>query len=40
MHRRRVTKIKVLEIVWAYMDSGREVQAWEALAEMWPIYSR
>jgi hypothetical protein len=36
MHRRRVTKIKVLEIVWAYLYSGREQQAWDALAEMWP----
>jgi hypothetical protein len=36
MHRRRLTKIKVLEIVWAYLYSGREQQAWEALAEMWP----
>ncbi len=36
MHPRRLTKIKVLEIVWAYLYSGREQQAWEALAEMWP----
>jgi hypothetical protein len=32
MHHRRVTKIKVLEIVWAYLYSGREQQAWDALA--------
>jgi hypothetical protein len=30
------TKIKVLEIVWSYIYSGREQQAWKALAEMWP----
>lgn len=30
------TKIKVLEIVWAYLNSGREQQAWEALDKMWP----
>lgn len=32
----RVTKIKVLEIVWAYLYSGREQEAWRALADMWP----
>ena len=36
MHRRRLTKIKVLEIVWAYLYSGREREAWQAIAEMWP----
>jgi hypothetical protein len=35
-HQRWLTKIRVLEIVWAYLYSGRERQAWEALAEMWP----
>lgn len=30
------TKIKVLEIVWCYLYSRREQQAWEELAEMWP----
>lgn len=30
------TKVKVLEIVWCYLYSGREQQAWDALAEMWP----
>jgi hypothetical protein len=30
------TKIKVLEIVWAYLYSGRETDAWQALAERWP----
>jgi hypothetical protein len=29
-------KVKVLEIVWAYLASGREQQAWSALAQMWP----
>lgn len=31
------TKIKVLEIVWAYLYSGREQKAWDALADMWPV---
>ncbi len=35
-HRLVVTKIKVLEIVWAYLYSGREQNAWDALAAMWP----
>ena len=29
-------KIGTLEIVWAYLYSGRELEAWQALAEMWP----
>jgi hypothetical protein len=36
MHRLRLTKIKVLEIVWAYLYSGREPEAWQALTDMWP----
>jgi len=36
MHRLRLTKIKVLEIVWAYLYSGREQEAWQALTDMWP----
>jgi hypothetical protein len=36
LHQLRQTKIKVLEIVWAYLYSGREEQAWQALNEMWP----
>jgi|SRR5579862_3028989 len=36
LHRLRQVKIKVLEIVWNYLYSGRERQAWSALAEMWP----
>lgn len=35
-HRFRQVKIKALEIVWDYLYSGRESQAWTALAEMWP----
>ena len=31
-----MTKIKVLEIVWAYLYSCREQEAWKTLAEMWP----
>ena len=30
------TKIKALEIVWSYLYSGREPEAWQALAELWP----
>jgi len=29
-------KIGVLEIVWAYLYSGREQEAWKTLGEMWP----
>lgn len=36
LHRLRMTKIKVLEIVWSYLYSGREKDAWNALADMWP----
>jgi hypothetical protein len=36
MHHLRMMKIKVLEIVWAYLYSGREQDAWRTLAEMWP----
>ncbi|MDR3726579.1 MAG: hypothetical protein P4K86_06015 [Terracidiphilus sp.] len=36
LHRLMRTKIKVLEIVWSYLYSGREQQAWHELAEMWP----
>jgi hypothetical protein len=34
-HLRRV-KVKVLEIVWAYLYSGREQEAWRSLNGMWP----
>jgi hypothetical protein len=30
------TKVKVLEIVWSYLYSGREQEAWNALAALWP----
>lgn len=36
LHRLLTTKIRVLEIVLAYLYSGREKEAWEVLAEMWP----
>jgi hypothetical protein len=36
MHHLRMAKIKVLEIVWAYLYSGREAEAWHAMSEMWP----
>jgi hypothetical protein len=35
-HRLVATKVKVLEIVWAYLYSQREQTAWDALAAMWP----
>jgi hypothetical protein len=34
--RLRKTKVKVLEIVWAYLYSGREPEAWTELADAWP----
>jgi hypothetical protein len=37
MHRLRAVKIKVLEIVWSYLYSGREEEAWKALASLWPV---
>jgi hypothetical protein len=36
LHHLRMVKIRVLEIVWAYLYSGRAQDAWHALAEMWP----
>jgi hypothetical protein len=36
LHRLIRTKIGVLEIVWAYLYSAREREAWSALEEMWP----
>jgi hypothetical protein len=36
LSRLRSAKMKVLEIVWAYLYSGREKDAWTALADMWP----
>src|SRR5262252_5851017 len=35
-HRLRPIKIQVLEIVWAYLYSGRAKHAWQALQEFWP----
>ena len=34
--RRRRTKTAILEVVWGYLYSGREQDAWRSLAEMWP----
>lgn len=36
----RRTKIAVLEIVWAYLYSGRSQDAWRVLDEMWPASDR
>src|ERR1700676_3128529 len=36
LHRLRHVKARVLEIVWSYLYSGREQEAWRSLAEMWP----
>ena len=36
IHRLRVVKARVLEIVWAYLYSGREQRAWSSLTDMWP----
>jgi hypothetical protein len=35
-HRLRVTKVQVLEIVLAYLTSGREQEAWSSLQDLWP----
>lgn len=35
-YRLRKAKIGVLEIAWAYLNSGREHDAWNVLTEMWP----
>src|SRR5262249_34290304 len=32
----RMVKVKVLEIVWSYLYSAREQEAWHTLSEMWP----
>lgn len=32
----KLTKARVLELVWSYLYSDREQQAWVALGEMWP----
>jgi hypothetical protein len=34
--RLKSVKVKILEIVWAYLYSGRQQEAWHSLAEMWP----
>jgi len=36
LHNLRGTKIAVMEIVWNYLYSGRETDAWRSLREMWP----
>lgn len=36
LHRLIRTKISILEIVWAYLYSGREQQAWASLNDLWP----
>jgi hypothetical protein len=36
LHELRTAKIKVLEIVWAYLYSGREDEAWRFLRSAWP----
>ena len=36
MHRLRKAKIGILEIVWCYLYSGRDTEAWSALGNFWP----
>lgn len=36
LHHQRGVKAKILEIVWCYLYSGRDPQAWRLLEEMWP----
>jgi hypothetical protein len=37
LHNLRRVKMKVLEMVWSYLYSGRESEAWSSLADMWPL---
>jgi hypothetical protein len=32
----RSIKVRVLEIAWSYLYSGRDQEAWRSLSEMWP----
>jgi hypothetical protein len=36
LQRLQTTKIKILELVWSYLYSVRDQQAWNALATLWP----
>jgi hypothetical protein len=36
LHRLFTTKIEVLEMVWSYLYSGREQDAWRELGDTWP----
>ena len=36
LHRLRVAKTQILGVVWAYLYSGRDQDAWHYLAEVWP----
>jgi len=36
MHEMRRVKIRILEIAWTYLYSGRDEDAWKALANYWP----
>ena len=36
LHRLRMAKAKILEVVWSYLYSGREAEAWRSIDEMWP----
>ena len=38
--RLRKTKVRVLEIVWSYLYSGRPAQAWKELDAAWPTADR
>lgn len=39
-HRLRAVKISALEIIWAYLYSGRDAEAWRCLSELWPAADR
>ncbi|MBS1804516.1 MAG: hypothetical protein JST28_14215 [Acidobacteria bacterium] len=36
LHRLMRTKISIMEVIWEYLYSGRDKQAWAALEELWP----
>jgi hypothetical protein len=35
-YRLRKVKVGIVQIVWAYLNSGREHEAWATLADLWP----
>jgi hypothetical protein len=40
LHDLLTTKVRALQIVWCYLASGRETEAWRTLDELWPASDR